>query len=108
MPEGTELTIPNVTTTTLLMPSQTTTTTYNHVHPHPTGCTSLIFPTQPMSQTVNFSAKYFIHINSRSTRFFSRLLYQLIIHHYYNNNPIHILRYSMAMHRLQACLLHQR
>ena len=53
MPEGTELTVPSV-TTTLLMPGQTT-TTYNHIHPHPTGCTSLIFPNQSMSQTVNFS-----------------------------------------------------
>ena len=106
MPEGTELTVPNVTTTTLLMPGPTT-TTYNHVHPHPTGCTSLIFPTQPMSQTVNFSTKYLMNMNSQSILFFSRLPYQLIIHHYYSSNRIPILRYSMVMHRPQACLLHQ-
>lgn len=62
MPEGTELTVPSV-TTTLLMPGQTTTTTYNHIHPHPTGCTSLIFPSQPISQTVNFLTKYFLLID---------------------------------------------
>jgi hypothetical protein len=58
MPEGTELVIPNVTTTTttLLMPSQTTTTTtYNNLHPHPNGCTSIIFPNQSINQPVSFS-----------------------------------------------------
>ncbi|CAF0913134.1 unnamed protein product [Rotaria sp. Silwood1] len=54
MPEGTELTIPNVTatTTTLLIPGQTTaTTTFNNIHPHTNGGTSLIFPSQPISHT---------------------------------------------------------
>ncbi|CAF1040976.1 unnamed protein product [Adineta steineri] len=52
--ESTELTIPNIastTTTTLLMPGQTTTTTYNSLHPNTNNCTSLIFPTQPISHT---------------------------------------------------------
>jgi hypothetical protein len=54
MPEGTELVIPNITTTTttLLMPGQTT--TFNNLHPHTNGCTSLIFPNQTINQTVNF------------------------------------------------------
>jgi hypothetical protein len=54
MPEGTELVIPNVTTTTttLLMPGQTT-TTFNNLHSHTNGCTSLIFPNQPINQTVS-------------------------------------------------------
>ncbi|CAF1206065.1 unnamed protein product [Rotaria sordida] len=53
MPEGTELTIPNVTatTTTLLIPGQTTTTTFNNIHPHTNGGTSLIFPSQPINHT---------------------------------------------------------
>ncbi|CAF3979677.1 unnamed protein product [Rotaria sp. Silwood2] len=54
MPEGTELTMPNVTatTTTLLIPGQTTTTTtFNNLHPHTNGATSLIFPSQPINHT---------------------------------------------------------
>lgn len=55
MPEGTELTLPNVTTTTtLLIPGQgTTTTTFNSLHPHNNGGTSLIFPNQPLNHTVS-------------------------------------------------------
>lgn len=58
MHEGTEVTIPNLTTTTatLLMPGQTT--TFNSLHPHTNGCASLIFPTQPLSHTVSFSIIY--------------------------------------------------
>ncbi|CAF3490015.1 unnamed protein product [Rotaria socialis] len=54
MPEGTELSIPNVTTTTttLLIPGQTTTTTtFNNLHPHTNGGASLIFPNQSINHT---------------------------------------------------------
>jgi hypothetical protein len=56
MPEGTELTLSNV-TTTLLMPGQTT--TFNNLHPHTNGCTSLIFPNQSLNQTVNIPREKF-------------------------------------------------
>lgn len=60
MPEGTELTLPSLsttTTTTLLMPGPTTNTTYNTLHPHPNGCASLIFPNQSMTHTVSSSLR---------------------------------------------------
>jgi hypothetical protein len=64
MPEGTELTLPNVTTTTttLLMPGQTT-TTFTNLHPHTNGCTSLIFPNQSMNQTVSCLKLYIDLLN---------------------------------------------
>jgi hypothetical protein len=46
------------------MPGQTTTTTFNTLHPHTNGCTSLIFPNQSLNQTVNFSRRklYFLQL----------------------------------------------
>ena len=62
MPESTELTVPNVTssTTALLMPGQTTTTTFNNLHSHTNGGTSLIFPSQPINHTVSLRNTFFV------------------------------------------------
>ena len=72
MPEGTELTLPNMTTTTttttLLMPGQTTTTTFNSLHPHANGCASLIFPNQSMNHTVRYSHPHTSETEFRSSK----------------------------------------
>ncbi|CAF0893202.1 unnamed protein product [Adineta ricciae] len=50
--EATEVALPNVTmapATTLLIPGQTP--ILSTMHPYPNGCTSLIFPSQPLSHT---------------------------------------------------------
>ena len=82
MPEGTELTLPTLsttTTTTLLMPGPTTNTTYNTLHPHPNGCASLIFPNQSMTHTVSSSL--------RSSLFDLRVLLLLIDDHSSDGEP---------------------
>ena len=50
---STELTIPTVANTTLLVPGQTT--TFNTIPTHTNGCSSLIFPNQSVSSLITFT-----------------------------------------------------